>query len=157
MDGPYFPPAPPRDVNAYRTAAPVVDVTPPRKVVRRPEPAREVVTAESFDEPDWLARALGPGRMPRIIVRFPRASGAGLVSLGVLGAIEIARLATDGGLYSRPLPVVTALALMLGLWLLLVGRPTDTRGYTAPWWNVGYVAILASSVVFALVVEAVWL
>jgi hypothetical protein len=107
-----------------------------------------------LSEPDFLARALGPGRMPRLIIRFPRACGVMLVAAGGLGLREVMRLAEEGGVYARALPAV---ALFLGAWLAIVGRPADARGYTPSWWNVGYVAVLVCALPAALILHAVYL
>jgi hypothetical protein len=166
-DGPAFPPPPPR--GAPRRDVPyrsVVDAPVPVRpavptIVHRPDPAEVAAPARralaELAEPDVLARALGPGRMPLPIIRYPRACGILLAAGGALGLRELMELSDEGGVYSRALPAVTAVALLLGAWLAIVGRPADDRGYSPPWWNVGYVAVLMSAVPTALVLYAVYL
>jgi hypothetical protein len=95
--------------------------------------------------------------MPHLIIRFPRACGGMLVAAGALGLREVMRLSEEGGMYARALPAVTAVALFLGAWLAIVGRPADARGYTPSWWNVGYVAALVCALPAALILHAIYL
>src|SRR5580765_4164728 len=95
-DGPQFlssapiaPPAPPEPKIAptsqgpYRTPSPpIARPSAPRMKPPTPAPTPAPVVEE---EPDWLARYLGPGRMPRVIMRFPRIFGALLVLVGWYG------------------------------------------------------------------------
>src|SRR5262245_62042947 len=128
-DVPVFPPPPIRsNTHAYRSPARLApasapaDAAPTRTVVRRPEPQKAMAESARIEieiEPDALARALGPGRMPRFIMRYPRLSGAGLLAAGALGAMEVVRISKEGGVSMRALPAVTAIAAMLGVWLVI--------------------------------------
>jgi hypothetical protein len=108
-------------------------------------------------EPDMLARALGPGRMPWPMRRYPRACGVAMLAVGAWGIHVIATLSSEGGIYMTSFPAIAMIALVLGAWLVLTGRPSDERGYSPSWWNVGYVTAVALGVVIALVVQAIWL
>jgi hypothetical protein len=100
---------------------------------------------------------LGPQRMPRVLRRFPRACGLGLLALGGWLVTDISRVADEGGAFLRALPVLTTVCLCLGAWLFLLGRPEDTAGYAPAWWNKGYAAALGVALVSALIIHAVWL
>lgn len=102
---------------------------------------------------------LGPGRMPRVVIRFPRLVGVALVALGVLGLRELQNITHSAGVvvYVRALPVLTTVGLGLGGFLLVFGRPSDAHGYSPGWWNSAYLAILIVAVISALAVRAIWL
>jgi hypothetical protein len=158
-DGAAFPPPRPRAAPAAPTPIPKATV-----VARRAEPpaeSRVAVARPRFEptenEPDVLARALGPGKMPRLLIAHPRLGGLALLAAGGFGATEVARIASEGGVYLRALPAVTTIALCLGLWFLVVGRPRDTRGYAPDWWNMGYVGVLVFAGLAAIIVHIAWL
>jgi hypothetical protein len=101
-------------------------------------------------EPDRLARALGPGRMPRLLMRYPRLCGIAMVAVGLWLWRDLGRVSEDGGVYFRSATVLAPVGLLLGAWFALTGRPADEEGYSPPWWNVAYVAVLVLAGMIAL-------
>ena len=61
--------------------------------------SRRTAPGPSTGEPDRLARALGPGRMPRLLIRYPRICGIAMVAVGLLLWRDLSRVATEGGMY----------------------------------------------------------
>jgi hypothetical protein len=159
-DGPKFlgaapdpaapPPTPPRPSAPppVRARAPRPSAPPPPEPAPAPAPAVE---------PDWLARALGPGKMPRVMMRFPRAAGVALIAMGAISANEIRRYVEEGGWHSKSLPVLCTVGLFLGAWFVITGRPADARGYSPDWWNRGYVGVLVAAGIAALVIAIKWM
>jgi hypothetical protein len=173
-DGPRFltsPPAgaleePPPAAGPFRVPQPPVE---PRRsaprVVRRPEPEPEASAFPVAEpEPDALARYLGPGRMPRVIIKYPRVVGLALIALGVFGWRELQHVAqrlhdsTEGIVfYSRGTALMPAIGFGLGGFLLAFGRPADSRGYSPAWWNRCYIAVLVMVVVAVIALDSTYL
>ena len=141
-------PPPPSAPPPVRARAPRPSAPPPREPA--PLPALRV-------EPDWLARALGPGKMPRVMMRFPRASGVALIAGGALAANEIRRFVEEGGWHSKALPVLCTVGLFLGAWFAITGRPADAHGYSPDWWNRGYVGVLVAATIAAFGIAIKWM
>src|SRR5262249_43411408 len=115
-------------------------------------------------EPDALARYLGPGRMPRVIIKFPRIVGLALFVVGVFGWRELQQVAqrlhdsTEGIVfYSRATALMPAIGFGLGGFLLVFGRPADSRGYSPAWWNRCYVATLVVVFVATIALDSIYL
>lgn len=151
--------APPPTHGPYRTPEPPRPVQPPWRVSRPAEPDPPAPEPEA--DPGALARYLGPGRMPRLMIRFPRIIGLAFVALGVLGWREVqelaARLADPASgyvVYSRGAPFMMAIGFGLGGFLLAFGRPADAHGYSPAWWNKTYVAVCVASLFAAFAIRA---
>jgi hypothetical protein len=143
----------------FRTSATPVRATPVRMNQRRTiaAPPDEPPTRQLAPAPDGLARYLGPGRMPRVMMRFPRLSGIALVAFGLWCWRDVLRVSAEGGVYFRSITVLAPVGVLLGGWFVVFGRPADDDGYAPSWWNLGYVAMLAISAIAGLAIYGAYL
>jgi hypothetical protein len=142
---PYRKPEPPR------VSAPIPTIAAPPPV-RKPAPEPEV-----SHEAEFLAHALGPGRMPAVMMRYPRIVGLVLLAFGVWLGRDLFLVATEGGFYTRSQPILAPAFSFLGAYFVIFGRPADADGYSPGWWNAGYVGMILAAFVAGFAIRYVYL
>src|SRR5262245_28282703 len=107
--------------------------------------AKPHAQVEPESEPGRPARHPAPGRIPAIIIRYPRLVGLAFIAFGSYGWHELLMVSArlHGGteflvVYHRLTPLMPALGFGYGGFLLVFGRPADARGYSPDWYNKAY-------------------
>lgn len=73
-----------------------------------------------------------------------------MLAIGVGLWRDLSRVSEEGGIYFRSTTVLAPIALLLGAWFAVAGRPADEHGYSPSWWNSVYVVLLVVSGIIGL-------
>jgi hypothetical protein len=142
---PYFPP--PKKTDPYREPAPTpIAAKPPAPVVvRRPEPPPSSVDERKKGRPPPLIpSSVFAGQRwygdESLFARYPRPFAFMIFAL--FGSILWSNIEVllHGGLYGSITSLFSPAGTLLGLWVLITGRPMDGND-TAHWWQRGTIIV----------------